>query len=129
MTNSILIGITIYEKLSNSTKLKKYVDDRIYPLIASNNDVFPFIVFFRDDIKSLSCKDGYYEDEVNFTVVVVSNKYMESLEIANEVRTILEKKKHIGNNIIITDTQIEGVDEVWEENSYVQKLHFSCKIN
>lgn len=128
MTNSILIGITIYEKLSESTKLKEYIDNRIYPLIA-NNDVFPFIIFYRDAIKSISNKDGYNEDEVNFTIVVASNKYLESLEIANEVRTILEKRKLIGNNIIITDTHIEGVDEVYEENNYYQKLYFSCKIN
>ena len=129
MTNSILIGETLFDKLSCSETLGKLVKSRIFPLVATNTTTFPFIVFFRDDIKTISNKDGYHEDDVNFTIVAVSNKYIESLEIANEIRNIFEKRKIVGKNLVMTDIQIDGVDEVWEENSYVQKLHFSCKIN
>lgn len=127
MTNSILIGETIYKKLSESNNLKKYLGNKIYPLVAENSEQFPFIVFYRDDIRAISCKDGYYEDAVTFTVAIISNKYIESLEIANEVRSIFEKKRIIDENLTLNNAMIDGVEEVWENGSYVQRLHFSCR--
>lgn len=127
MTNSILIGETIYKKLSKSDTLKKYLGNKIYPLVAENGEQFPYIVFYRDDIRAISCKDGYYEDAVTFTVAIISNKYIESLEIANEVRKILEKQRIKDENLTITNATIDGVEEVWENNAYTQRLHFLCK--
>lgn len=129
MVNSILIGKTIYKLLSDSETLSGYVGNKIFPLVADNNINYPFIVYFRDDINSISCKDGYYEDEVSFTIAVICDKYLESLEIANTVRKIFEKKRIIDDDLEIYDCKISGVDETWEYNGYVQKLHFICKTN
>ena len=43
MTNSILLGKSIYKLLSASPELKTYVDSKIFPLIADNDVSFPFI--------------------------------------------------------------------------------------
>lgn len=127
MVNSILIGKTIYKLLSESEELKEFVGDKIYPLIASDENVsFPFITFYRTDITSNGCKDGYYEDDVSFTICVVSNKYFETLEIANLVRSIFEKKRlteNIGNCVI------ESIDEDYREGGYIQQLYFHCKMD
>ena len=125
MIDSILIGKTLYKLLTESNELKEYVGENIYPLIADDGVTFPFIIYFRTSIKNVSCKDGYFEDEVSFSVMVVSNKYIESLEIANLVRGILEKKKLSDK---IYNCTVEDVDEDYKENAFVQILYFNCKV-
>lgn len=125
MVNSILIGKTIYKLLTDSDELKNYVDNKIYPLIADDGVTFPFIIYYRTSIRNTVCKDGYYEDEVSFSIIAVSNSYIQSLEIANIIRNIFEKKK-------LTDTiyncTVEDIDEDYRDNAYVQQLDFNCKI-
>lgn len=126
MVNSILIGKTIYKLLNSSEELKQYVGEKIFPLVADNDVTFPFIVYFRDGIFSNGCKDGYYEDTVNFSIVTVSNSYIESIEIANIIRKIFEKRRLTEE---ISYCVLDNIDEDFIENSYVQSLRFSCKMN
>ena len=125
MVDSILIGKTIFKLLSDSAELKKYVDKKIYPLIADDGVTYPFIIYYRTSIRNIVCKDGYYEDEVGFSIIVVSNSYIESLEIANIVRCIFEKNK-------LTDTiyncMVESIDEDYNNNAYIQQIDFICKV-
>ena len=125
MVDSILIGKTIFKLLSDSAELKKYVDKKIYPLIADDGVTYPFIIYYRTSIRNIVCKDGYYEDEVGFSIIVVSNSYIESLEIANIVRSIFEKNK-------LTDTiyncMVESIDEDYNNNAYIQQIDFICKV-
>ena len=125
MVDSILIGKTIFKLLSDSAELKKYVDKKIYPLIADDGVTYPFIIYYRTSIRNIVCKDGYYEDEVGFSILVVSNSYIESLEIANIVRSIFEKNK-------LTDTiyncKVEDIDEDYNNNAYIQQIDFTCKV-
>lgn len=126
MVNSILIGKTIYKLLTESDELKEYVGNKIYPLVADENVSFPFVIYYRTNIKNLTNKDGYYEDEVSFSVIVVSNKYLESLEIANIIRSIFEKRQLTED---IYNVTVEDIDEDFRENAYIQQLYFNCKMN
>lgn len=126
MVNSILIGKTIYKLLSESEDLQKFVGDKVYPLVANDDVTFPFITYYRTDITSNGCKDGYYEDDVTFTIIVVSNKYFETLEIANIVRSIFEKKRLTEN---ITNCIVESIDEDYREGGFIQQLYFRCKMD
>lgn len=127
MINSIYISKTIYKLLSENEELAKYIDGKIYPLVAENSTTFPFIIYYRD---SLNCtkltKDGYNSDNATFIISVVSNKYIESLEIANIVRKIFSKNVISGDDIEISNIELE-VDEDWN-NAYIQTLTFNCTI-
>lgn len=126
MTNSILINKYIYSKLSNSNDLKKYVDSKIYPLVAENTTTFPFVTYYRDNISPISfTKDGYCQDEVYFTINVVSDHYTQTLEIANIIRKLMEGLRGDDN---IYDCHMTNIDENFVENSYVQTLQFQCKF-
>ena len=125
MVNSILIGKTIYKLLTDSDELKDYVGNKIYPLIADDGVTFPFIIYYRTSIRNTVCKDGYYEDEVSFSIIAVSNSYIQSLEIANIIRSIFEKKK-LSDTIF--NCTVEDIDEDYRDNAYVQQLDFNCKI-
>ncbi len=126
MVNSILIGKTIYKLLSENVTLKQMVGDKIYPLVAENDVTYPFIVYFRTSISNRVNKDGYYEDEVGFAIIVVSNTYISSLEIANEVRKTLDKRKLSEE---ISNVILEDVDEDFINDAFVQQLYFKCAMN
>lgn len=125
MVNSILIGKTIYKLLTSSDELKKYVKNKIYPLVADDGVTFPFVIYYRTKINNLSNKDGYFEDEVGFTIITVSKSYIESLEIANIIRSIFEKKKLTED---IYNCTVEDIDEDYRENAYIQQIYFNCKM-
>lgn len=130
MTNSLLIGKTIYNILSANTELTAMVGNKIYPLIAEQSTTYPFVIYYRDNVSvNRVSKDGYGEDEVNFTVVCVSDNYSQSVDIANTVRKVLEKQRINGQDITITNSHIVSVDESWADNAFVQRLTFICTVN
>lgn len=129
MTNSILLGKSIYKLLSASPELKTYVDSKIFPLIADNDVSFPFITYSRDSIyPSSSTKDGYHEDTCTFSILIVSQEYLTSLEIANICRGIFEKRKIESEGLILSDVLLSSISEEYQDNSYVQSLSFQCKV-
>ncbi len=130
MTNSILIGKTIYNKLLEDNVIQSYVEGRIFPLVAEQSTNYPFIVYWRNEIQSINyTKDGYGEDSVEFTVVAVSDKYNVSLQIANQIRKVLEIRKIASEDMIVSNIRLVGIDESWSENTYIQTLNFSCTVN
>lgn len=129
MVNSIFIGKVIYNILSTNSLLTPLVGNKIYPLVAEQTTEYPFIVYFRDNITNKTyTKDGYCEDLVTFTINCVSTDYSEGLEIANEVRKCLEKRKIESEYMTIFNCRINSIDESFTDNAYVQTLSFTCTI-
>jgi len=130
MTNSILIGKVIYSKLISNQLIADIVNDRVFPVIAEQTTTFPFIIYYRVSISNnLYNKDGSVEDTVVYSITVVSTNYNESAELANEIRKIFDKKQITNDIMRITDSRLIEIDESYEDNSYVQKLTFSCTVN
>lgn len=90
MKNSILISKYIIALLKTNTNLSTLVGDKIYPIDAKQGTTFPFIVVKRQNITTNYNKDGISYDNVNFSVIVVSTNYADSVSIAQEVRNTLE---------------------------------------
>lgn len=128
MVNSILIGKKIFSILSKDTELKEAVNGQIYPLLANKSTTYPFIVYSRDTIYPSYSKDGNYQDEVGITVIVVSNDYEESVEIANKVRSDLELLTYEDDDIYIADTHLTGVSENTSDDAYVQRINLNLII-
>ena len=127
MVNSILIGKLIYNLLSNDEALKGMVKNRIYPLIAEQETKLPFVIYYRTNIISNGSKDGYTEDSITFNITTVSADYKGSLDIANRLRQIIEKRKIETTDLTLYNVRLISIDESYEDNAYVQKLEFECK--
>ena len=127
MTNSIFISKALYLLLNDDAILKQSVTG-VYPIIAENDAKYPFITYTRDNIYTNECKDGYYEDKVTFSVMVVSANYISSLDIANRVRAILEQKKINTKDVILYNVKLTGIDESFNDNAYIQNLSFDCTV-
>lgn len=125
MINSIKINQVLYNQLKNITAL----GGRLYPIIAENGADYPFLIYKRDSITSQICKDGLYEDLVSFTIKVVTKSYAEGIEIAQNVRTILQREKIIGDDMTLYDVRLTNMTESYEYDAYIQNLNFNTKIS
>lgn len=124
MTNSLLIGETLTNLLLSDDNLSPLIGNRIYPLVAPEGTNFPFIIYKRESLRSNGCKDGYYEDTVQFSITIVCTRYAESVEIAQKVRKTLERS----NIADMYDVHITSATEEYVEDSYVQTLNFITEI-
>ena len=121
---SLQIGKAIYNILSNDKNITNRVGKKIYPLIADVDTTFPFIIYKRTGIIPADSKDRFiYSEEVYVEVVIACDKYNESIEIADLVRSTLTTGKY--NEI--KDIQITDADEDYIEDTFIQNLTFKIK--
>ena len=130
MTNSILIGKLIYSTIQASSDVKAVVDDRVYPIVAPNDTDFPFIVYTRGNAYcNTLTKDGWLEDKVSFQISVASDTYIESAELANDVRDLFENFKISNDELEIENIRMTSCAESFNEDTYIQTLYFECDAN
>lgn len=121
---SLQIGKAIYHILSNNTDVVDKVQNKIYPLIADVDTTFPFIIYKRTGIVPADSKDKFiYSEDVYVNVVIASDKYNESIEIADLVRQALQKGSYDG----IKDIAFTDADEDYLEDTFIQNLTFKIK--
>lgn len=128
MNNSLLIGKKIKSILSSNSELNNKVSSQIYPLLANQSTKYPFIVYSRDSIEAYYCKDGNYQDIVSITIIVVSDNYEESVDIANLVRNSFELLTYEDDDIYIADSKLITVSENTQEDAYIQRITFNLII-
>lgn len=123
MIDTLNLGKYIYSKLSQIEGVKSY------PLIADNDAKYPFIVYKRINLDSSGSKDGYYEDKVVMEVIVVTDKYYRGIEIATQVRELLEVQHITYNDMEINDTLLTLATEDYNNNAFIQRMQFSINVN
>lgn len=125
MINTLDIGKYIHSVLTDASS---GITCKCNPLVADNDTKYPFIVYRRMNLVSSTCKDGVYEDEVVMEIIVVSNKYSETVEIATKIRKRLERQRVIFDNLEINDGNIIMATEEFTSNAYVQRMQFQFKV-
>lgn len=129
METSLNIGKVIKEILYRDETLNNLVKNQVFPLIAEENTTFPFIVYRRNSIRKASTKD-YVNDEIaSVDVVVASDKYAQSVEIAERVRFVLERGEYDGENFSVDNITLANASEQYIQNTYIQTLTFDIEIN
>lgn len=131
MIQSILIPKIVYNALKNDKKLNEYINNRVFPMIADFGTQFPYVAYSRTYITPIYTKDFYTEDTVGIEIIVASNDYIESLEIANIVRSIFECKTLKTNELTISQISLTSVTEAYDDqaNAFVQRIAFDFKVN
>lgn len=128
MDNSLLIGKYIYKLLTEDETLQK-VSKKIYPLVAKAETTYPFVVYSRTSLYPTYCKNGVIENTLDVQVIAVSDNYVESLEIANQIRNVLELKRYKDEDVFITDCRLSSVVEEYIEDAFVQRMTFTIKTS
>lgn len=131
MIQSILVPKIVYKALLNNADLAKYVGTRVFPMIAELGTQFPYLAFSKTYISPTYTKDFYTEDSVGIEIVVASTDYLESLDIANIVRSIFECKKLRTEDLNISQITFNSITEGYDDqaNAFVQRLSFEFKVN
>lgn len=129
METSINIGKVVKDILYQDETLNTLVKSQVFPMIAEENTTFPFIVYRRNSIRKASTKD-YVNDEIaSVDVVIASDKYSQSVEIAERVRFVLEHGGYEGENFSVDNITLSNASEQFMQNTYIQTLTFDIEIN
>ena len=129
MLTALHINKYINKFLTESQSIKKLVSiDNIRPLTLAPT-TFPYISFMRGNIVSEYSKDGWVEDSTEVTIICVSDVYSQTIDIAAEVRELLDNKMYKGTEINITQIRLSGATEDEIEGVFVQRLTFSVKVS
>ena len=129
METSLNIGKVIKDILYQDEALNTLVKSQVFPMIAEENTTFPFIVYRRNSIRKVSTKD-YVNDEIaSVDIVIASDKYAQSVEIAERVRFILEHGGYEGENFSVDNITLSNASEQYMQNTYIQTLTFDIEIN
>lgn len=126
MDNTILAGKYIRQIMIDNQELMTLISaNKIFPLLANPDTSFPFIVYSRTNLIPTYTKDLLTDNYVSFVVVVVSDNYVQSLNIANAVRHSLEGYRYQDNDIKIYPIKFDSITEETLEDAYIQRLSFS----
>lgn len=124
MINTLNLGKYIFNTLTNSDTIKC----KVYPLVADNDAKFPFIIYKRANLNSSRCKDGTFQDDATIEIDVITDKYSVGVDIANEVRKLLEIQHTVYDGMEINDVDLIMATEEYN-NAYIQRMQFNYKIN
>ena len=127
MDNSLKIGKYVTLKLSENKEIKKLGrtdGSKIWRIGANTNTKYPYIVYQRTGLFPEYTKDGVMYNQVSVELKIVTDNYIKSLDIANIVRHIFEKKQYISDDFYIRNCEIDDVSEDYIEDAYVQTINF-----
>ena len=87
-----MIGKAIYALLNGSTALTTIVSNRIFPDMATQTAVYPFVIYTVEGTTPTDTKDGVSVlDVVDVAVMAFANTYTQAQEVAGLVRTALDR--------------------------------------
>lgn len=117
------IGSKIKEILTNDSEVIKYINNKVFPIVANNGTDIPFVIYRRFNYEPQSNKD-YKGESAEFEVRVVANKYEDSVKIADAVGDALNdyKDNDVEQIRLITSNE-DYIDEV-----FVQTLNFYIEL-
>lgn len=122
---SISVNKHIYNLLINDEILNGLVGKKIYPIVAEETVSYPFILFTKESAIANYTKDLLMYDTVTISVAIAATNYIQTVEIAERVRQILENRRDDYFYNILFDS----VTEDFVEDAYIQTLKFTSKIN
>jgi hypothetical protein len=128
MINTLEIGKYINNILANNKEIQD-LNTKVYPLIADNDAKFPFMIYKRVNLSSQICKDGSFQDDVTVEIKIISDKYSVGIQLANIVRSLLQRPYVKYGDFEINDVTINYANEDFLENAFIQTMQFTLKIN
>lgn len=120
---NFLIGSDIVTLLNASNSITSLVGNKIFPLVANATTTFPFIVYRRSYYTPENNKD-WENEKCGIEIIVASNKYSESVTIANAVADALNHQTTTN----IEDIKINNTSESFYEDTYLQRVNIEVEI-
>lgn len=118
----------IRKMLLEDSKIKEFVDNKIYPIVAPEGTEGNYIVYIRDQYSISKTKQGIYEQKCIVFISCISDKYDKSQEMADAVFQCLQGryKKDTGKTIINNIEMLDSTED-YGDGLYIQTLEFSIQ--
>ena len=124
METGLSVNKHIFQILSKDEALAKMVGKNIYPLVAEEDVKLPFITFTKSSVVPSYYKVGVADDKVSFTVNIVANDYVTTVNIAERIRQLLEGRI----SSYFKRIELSNCYENYSNDNYVQNLQFLAII-
>ena len=120
--NSLYVGEWIFNTLSQIEGITT-----ISPVCVTQGTQCPYAVYYRQNIATPSTKDGASGDTLTYNLNIYTNKYKDGLQLITEARKKLSRPTKY-NNMVISDFAINGGDEDFTQDIYIQRITFTIKV-
>lgn len=124
MESSISINKHIFSILTSDKSLKEMVGTKIFPIVADDDVKFPYIILERTSITPNTYKGGVGYDKVTFQIKIADSDYINTINIAEKVRELLELK----NSSYFKRIEFSSCNEDFMNDTYRQTLQFIAII-
>ena len=127
-------GLAIYNILTSDSDVGDLVDRRVFPNVAKNGTEFPFIIYDVESESPTQDKDGVSTLDEDFVMVSCYCKtYSEASDLAQKIRTALDRKTGTFGGIEIQSIQYNGYNDLFDDNTsdegvYRKALDFKIRI-
>ena len=103
--------------------------DKVYPLVADEGTTFPFVIYRRSSLTPSSTKDRFnYKESAMVEIIVASNSYPDSINLAEQVKDKMENTRGIFNGVNVGEVTLINADEDYLEDTFIQKMNFNIEI-
>lgn len=125
MESSISVIKHIFRILSSDKTLNELVGTKIFPIVADDDDVkFPYIILERTSITPFTYKGGVGYDKATFQIKIADSDYINTINIAEKVRELLELK----TSSYFKRIEFSSCNEDFLNDTYRQTLQFIAII-
>jgi|TARA_Y100000310_G_scaffold244499_1_gene249281 hypothetical protein len=130
----MLVGKAIYSILEDSAAVGALIADRIYPNVATRRATFPFAIYQVTGDSPTDTKDGVSPlDENTILIMCFSKTYSEASDIADAVRTALDRVNGTYEGVVVQGIQYLSYNEDFDvkdadDGIYVKSLNFRVRL-
>lgn len=124
MESSISINKHIFSILTSDKSLKEMVGTKIFPIVADDDVKFPYIILERTSITPYTYKGGVGYDKATFQIKIADSDYINTINIAEKVRELLELK----TSSYFKRIEFSNCNEDFMNDTYRRTLQFIAII-
>lgn len=127
--DAVNIGMFVKDRLLKTPQVASKIGNKIFALVAEENTPFPYVVYERTAFNRLTTKDGYCTGtEISEVIRVFSDKYEDSISVANEIIKSLDGYSGNAHKVNISYCMFVDASEDFVDNTaYLQTLNFTIK--
>lgn len=118
------VGNDIVQLVMADTQLTAQIGDRIYPLVATNEASYPFVVYRRTNYTPDGANKDNQGEQCTVEFAVVEPRYDVCVEVASLLCDCLQN----ATTTNIADIQLVNASEDFVDEANVQRLTFRISI-